>query len=84
MSAIVMFVDWGIECLIFIIILVSVLSLLRIDPRHPLLRFAHAIVDPILRPISAILPSTGRVDFSSMIAVLILWLLQLLVRSGSI
>ena len=83
MPVIVLLVDWVIECLIFIILFSSMLSLLRVNPRHPLFRLTHSIIDPLLQPISAILPSQSRVDFSPMIAVLILWLLQLLLHNGS-
>jgi YggT family protein len=84
MPIIVILVDWGIEFLIFIILVSSMLSWFRLDPRHPLVRFTRAIVGPVLHPISLVLPSTGKMDFSPMIAVVILWGLQQLLRSGSL
>lgn len=46
-------------------------------------RFLVAITDPVLRPIRRILPSTGGIDFSPLVAIVLLEVLRgFLVRSG--
>lgn len=73
---------WGIEILIMLIVVASILSWFRPDPRNPFVKAIHAIIDPLLHPIRAILPGTGGVDFSPLIAILILWFLQKLLTGG--
>ncbi len=79
MPFVVMLADWGIELLILLILVTSLLSWFQPSPHHPLVRLLHAIVDPVLHPIRAILPSTMGMDFSPMVAMVILWLLQRLI-----
>jgi len=84
MPLVVTLADWGIEVLILMILVTSLLSWFQPDPRNPLVRLLHTIVDPLLHPIRAILPSTAGMDFSPMVAMVILWMLQnLLHRSLS-
>ena len=82
MPNITLIADWILQCLIALILLKSVLLWMTGDPRHPLLRVVCVIVDPILLPISALMPSTGRFDFSPVVAALIIWALQIYVRGG--
>jgi YggT family protein len=72
----------GIHLLIMLIFAATVLSWFRPDPRNPIVRLLNGIVDPLLHPIRAILPGTGGMDFSPMIAVIILLLLQNLLTGG--
>jgi YggT family protein len=82
MPFIVMLADWGIEILILLILVTSLLSWFQPRPGNPLVRMLHAVVDPLLHPIRAILPSTMGMDFSPMVAMVILWMLQNLLRRG--
>lgn len=82
MPLVVMLADWGIEILILLILVTSLLSWFQPDPRNPLVRLLHGIVDPLLHPIRAILPSAMGMDFSPMVAMVILWLLQNLLRGS--
>jgi YggT family protein len=51
--------------------------------RNPVVRLIRDATDPILAPIRAILPGTGAIDFSPMVAMFILYILQnLLVSAG--
>jgi YggT family protein len=47
--------------------------------RNPLVTALRAVTDPILQPIHAILPRTGPVDLSPIVALFALYLLQSLV-----
>ena len=75
-------INWGIELLILMIVVSSILSWFRPSPRNPVVKILNAVVEPLLHPIRAILPATGGLDFSPMIAILVLWFLQKLVTGG--
>ena len=47
-----------------------------------MVRLLTRIVDPVLHPIRALLPSTMGMDFSPMVAILILWMLQNLLHQS--
>jgi len=52
-----------------------------IDPWNPLVRFLRAVVDPVLRPFRAILPTFGGIDFSPILAIIVLgWISNLVTR----
>jgi YggT family protein len=70
---------------IFIRVLLSWVILFtgpRIDPRNPLIQALNQITDPILVPLRQIIPSFGGLDFSPMIAILILFIIQNAVASA--
>jgi YggT family protein len=49
-----------------------------IDPWNPLVRFLRAVVDPVLRPFRAIMPTFGGIDFSPILAIIVLgWVSRL-------
>lgn len=82
MPIIIVLVHWGIEVLILMVVLSSILSWFRPDPRNPFVKILNAVVDPMLHPIRAILPAAGGMDFSPVVAILILWFLQRLLAGG--
>ena len=43
---------------------------------NPLVEFVVTVTDPIMKPIQALLPRTGPVDFSPMIALFLIYILQ--------
>jgi YggT family protein len=71
-----------ITLVIYLILIASILSWFQPDPRNPLVRLLHAIVDPVLHPIRTLLPSAMGMDFSPMLAIVILWLLQSLINNS--
>ncbi|MCE1228155.1 MAG: YggT family protein [Firmicutes bacterium] len=71
-----------IQGLIFLIVISSLMSWFNPNPRNPLVRAVHAVVDPLLHPIRSLLPSAMGVDFSPMVAVLLLWVLRRLIEGG--
>lgn len=55
-----------------------------IDPWHPVVRFLRAVVDPVLLPFRRILPTFGGIDFSPILAVIVLgWLAGLVNNLGT-
>ena len=82
MPFVVLLVDRGISLLMLVILVTSLLSWIQPDPRNPIVRVLHAITDPILHPIRVLLPSLGGMDFSPLVAILILSMLQKLLTSA--
>ena len=76
-------VDHIINALIILIVISSIMSWFHPDPRNPLVRLVNAIVEPLLHPLRAVLPTMGPLDLSPMAAMAILWLLQNLLRGAS-
>jgi YggT family protein len=60
------------------LILVRVVMSWVVSPasRNPLVEFVRAVTDPILRPIQAVLPNTGPLDLSPMVAIFLIYFLQ--------
>lgn len=75
-------INAGIDILIFMVVAASIVSWFRPDPKNPLVRLLNAVVDPLLHPIRAILPAAGGLDFSPMVAILVLLFLQRLLTGG--
>ena len=46
------------------------------DPYHPVRATVNRIVDPLLNPIRRILPRTGMIDFSPLVAIIIVQVLE--------
>ena len=69
-------VDRVIWALSVLLIVSCILSWFQPDPRHPLVRLLHAVVDPLLLPVRAVLPPMGGMDFSPMVVMIILWILR--------
>ncbi|MEK7785749.1 MAG: YggT family protein [Chloroflexota bacterium] len=43
----------------------------NIDRYNPIVNFIYQVTEPVLAPIRNILPSTGMIDFSPMVAILL-------------
>jgi YggT family protein len=80
MPLVVTLADWAIQVLILVILATSLMSFFRPDPRNKIVRFLNGVVNPLLHPIRAILPPAMGMDFSPMVALVILWLLQSLLH----
>lgn len=81
MSFVIIFINLLFQILSWAIIIRILLSWVRIDPYHPLIRLLDQITEPILAPLRNILPSAGGLDFSPIVAIVLLSLLQRLVLS---
>ena len=65
----------------FAIIARSLLPWFRVDPYHPAVQFLIQITEPLLAPIRRSIPTLGGLDFSPMVALLILWFVEQLLRT---
>ena len=61
-----------IQLLILAIIARAVLSWFVRDPYNPLMQALNAITDPVLQPLRQIMPRTGMMDFTPLIAIIVL------------
>jgi YggT family protein len=63
-------------------------SWIGLSPWHPVVKWLRIIVDPILAPFRKILPSFGGIDFSPILAIVVIYfvadILQTLVLGGGI
>ena len=82
MPIIVTIVLYLIKALVLLIFISSVLSWFRPDPRNPLVKLVRTLVEPLLHPIQLLIPPLGGMDFSPLVAFLILILLQSLLQKG--
>ena len=72
-----MFLSYLLRLLEWLIIIRALLSwFVSPHSRHPLVVLIQRITDPVLRPISQIVPVAGGFDISPLIAILLLELLQ--------
>lgn len=54
----------------------ALISWVQPDPSHPLVRFLSRVTDPILSPIRKLLPPMGGMDFSPLIAIVGIQILE--------
>ena len=71
---------WVIDILITLLVVSSVMSWFRPDPRNAFVRLVHGIVAPLLQPVRALLPSTGPLDLSPLLVCLLLYVLRSLLE----
>ena len=71
------FLSYLLRLLEWLIIIRALLSwFVSPHSRHPLVVLLHRVTDPILRPISQVIPVAGGFDISPLVAILLLELLQ--------
>jgi YggT family protein len=69
---------------LLILVRVAISWFPQIDPWHPLVRLLRAVVDPVLLPFRRLLPTFGGIDFSPVLAIIVLtWLGQLITNLGA-
>ena len=58
---------------LYIIVLMArvLLSWVQVDPQNPLVNLVHQLTEPLLAPIRRMLPQSGGLDFSPMIAFIV-------------
>ena len=80
MSLLLSLTDWVFFLYSLAIIIRSLLPLFRIDPYHPVMRFLIQITEPILAPLRRHIRPIGMWDITPMIALLIIWVANLIVK----
>ena len=56
-------------------------SWVRVDPYHPIVRFLYDVTEPVLAPIRELLPPMGMIDLSPMVALVITYALRQLLKA---
>jgi len=68
--------DKALTIYIWVIIIGAVISWVNPDPYHPVVRVIDRLTEPVLRPIRRVLPPISGLDFSPVVAIFIVYLLQ--------
>ncbi|MDD2586448.1 MAG: YggT family protein [Syntrophomonadaceae bacterium] len=76
---IIQIVNAAFTVLIYLIIGRCLLSFIKHNPYQPIFKFVYDVTEPIMAPFRKLLPSAGGMDFSPILAVLALSLVQKLV-----
>jgi len=58
----------------------ALLPWFRVSYYHPVMQFLVQITEPLLAPLRRHIPPAGGLDFTPMVALLILWLLERLLQ----
>lgn len=73
-------IQWVTQLLILLIVIQAVLSFFM-SPFHPVRSFLDRIVGPLLRPIQRVVPPLASIDFSPLILIILLQVIEsLLIR----
>jgi YggT family protein len=80
--AIATILDIVLTIYMWIIIITALLSWVNPDPYNPIVRFLHAVTEPVLKPIRRVIGYGMGIDFSPMVVILgILFVKYFLVAS---
>jgi len=63
------------------IVLRAFLPWLGVGIHHPLMRVLISITEPLLTPLRRHIPLVGNMDFTPLVALALLWLLELLLQA---
>ncbi len=69
--------------LIIAILARALLSWIPISRSNPFVQFIHLITEPLIEPVRRYMPSTGMLDLSPMLVIILLWLMILVVNRVS-
>jgi YggT family protein len=59
----------------------SLLPWFRISYYHPVMRFLIRVTEPVLAPLRRYIPPMGGLDFTPMVALILLWIVEQLLRA---
>jgi YggT family protein len=62
----------AVELYTYVVMASVILSWVRLEPTNPFARFVHALTEPVLKPIRAVMPSFMGLDFSPLVLLLAL------------
>jgi YggT family protein len=65
-----------VQLISFLIIARSLMSFFPVDRNNVIVRLIFELTEPILAPIRGLLPQNGMLDFSPMVAILLLFFVQ--------
>ncbi len=70
------FIEFLTRALIFAIIARALASWFVQDQSNPIVQMLHDITEPIVGPVRRFMPSTGMMDFSPLVALILLQILE--------
>ncbi|HQA49580.1 MAG: YggT family protein [Syntrophomonadaceae bacterium] len=76
---IIQIVNTAFTVLVWLIIGRCILSFIRHDPYHPIIKFIYEVTEPVMSPFRRLLPPAGGLDFSPILAVFAVYLVQSIV-----
>lgn len=68
--------DVGITVYIWIVIARALVSWVNADPYNPIVQFLRSVTDPVLQKIRGVLPHFAGLDFSPLVLILVLYVLE--------
>ncbi|RLD99793.1 MAG: YggT family protein [Aquificota bacterium] len=71
--------DLVLRLYIWVIIIGAIISWVNPSPYHPVVRTINRLTEPVLGPIRRIIPPLGGIDFSPVVAIFGIYLVQSLV-----
>lgn len=69
------------QMLYLILLARIVMSWIQVDRSNPVVKFIFDLTEPILAPIRNLLPSAGMMDFSPMVASLLILVVSIILKS---
>lgn len=60
----------------------AVMSWIDRSQQNPISQFLIQLTEPIIAPIRRIMPQTGMIDLSPMIAIMVIWVLMTMLRTA--
>jgi YggT family protein len=67
--------------LLTVLVVIDVVLSYFMSPFHPVRQFLDRIVEPMLAPIRRILPQTGMIDFSPLVLIILLQVIDVIVNN---
>ena len=80
MSVVAEIIHWVFQ-LITLVVIVQVILSYFLSPFHPVRQRIDQIDNPLLEPIRRIIPPTGMMDFSPLILIILIQIIDILVRN---
>ena len=77
---IISIIDTAFQVLIWLVVIRVLLSWVKHDPSQAIFKFIYDVTNPIMRPFRRIIPVAGGIDFSPIIIVFVLSMVQRLVH----
>lgn len=63
------------------LVIIKVVLSYFMSPYHPIRQSIDGLVEPLLEPIRRILPQTGMIDFSPLVLIILLQVLEVVLRN---
>lgn len=61
----------------------SLITWFPMSRSHPIVKLLDQVTDPLIQPVRKILPSTGMIDFSGMVVIIVLYLMVAVVNEAA-